>query len=336
MTPSHLLTLKMIDMKNKTLKALPLMLPLLLLTVAAQAQEAADGGANPYFYDNFLFWSLAALAGTVIVAAIVALFHLLNVMVKVNQIRIFQEMGLEAYEKEVQKAKEPFWDRMYKRWTDAVPVEKEQDVMLDHDYDGIKELDNSLPPWWVAMFYITIAFAVVYMTYYHFTDAGAGSAEEYEMEMERAEKAVQAFRATQANLVDETNVTMLTDAAGLETGQNIFNANCAACHGMLGEGGVGPNMTDNYWIHGGDIKDIFKTVKYGVPEKGMISWKSQLSAADMHKVSSYILTLVGTNPPNAKEPQGDLYEPQADAVEQPAADSTSTAAGQEDALGMNK
>ena len=326
----------MIDMKNKTLKALPLMLPLLLAAVVAQAQEAGSGGATPYFYDNFLFWSLAALAGTVIVAAIVALFHLLNVMVKVNQIRIYQEMGVEAFQEEVEKAREPFWDRVYKRWTDAVPVEKEQDVMLDHDYDGIKELDNSLPPWWVAMFYITIGFAVVYMTYYHFTDAGPGSAEEYEMEMERAEKAVQAYLATQANLVDETNVTALTDAAELESGKNIFDANCAACHGMLGEGGVGPNMTDNYWIHGGDIKDVFKTVKYGVPEKGMIAWKAQLSASDMHKVSSYILTLQGTNPPNAKEPQGDLYEPQADAVEQPASDSTSTAAEPEDALGMNK
>lgn len=323
-------------MSNKTPKALPLMLPLLLMTAIVQAQETAGGSTNPYFYDNFLFWSLAALAGTVIVAAIVALFRLLNIMVKVNQIRIFEEMGIEAYQKEVKAAKEPLWDRLYKKWTAAVPVEKEQDVMLDHNYDGIKELDNSLPPWWVAMFYLTIVFAVGYMTYFHFTDAGASSAEEYEMEMERAERAVQAYLATQANLVDESNVTVLTDAAGLETGQNIFNANCAACHGMLGEGGVGPNMTDNYWIHGGDIKDIFKTVKYGVPEKGMIAWKSQLSAADMHKVSSYILTLVGTNPPNAKEPQGDLYEPRADAVEQPEVDSTNTAAEQEDALGMNE
>ena len=325
----------MINMKNKALKTLSLMLPMLLFSAVALAQEAEGGAADPYFYDNFLFWSLAALAGTVIVAAITALFHLLNVMVKVNQIRIYQEMGIEAYEKEVSKAKEPFWDRLYKRWTKAVPVEKEQDVMLDHNYDGIKELDNSLPPWWVAMFYITIGFAVVYMTYYHFTDAGPGSAEEYEMEMERAEKAVQAYLATQANLVDETNVTALTEAADLETGKNIFNANCAACHGTLGEGGVGPNMTDNYWIHGGSIQDIFKTVKYGVPEKGMIAWKSQLSAADMHKVSSYILTLKGTNPPNAKEPQGDLYEPQADAVESPAADTTA-AAEPDDALGMNK
>ena len=182
------------------------MLPLLLMTAIVQAQETAGGSTSLYFYDNFLFWSLAALAGTVIVAAIVALFRLLNIMVKVNQIRIFEEMGIEAYQKEVKAAKEPLWDRMYKKWTAAVPVEKEQDVMLDHNYDGIKELDNSLPPWWVAMFYLTIVFAVGYMTYFHFTDAGASSAEEYEMEMERAERAVQAYLGTQANLVDESNV----------------------------------------------------------------------------------------------------------------------------------
>lgn len=323
----------MTDMNNPSIKAGALMAGLLLLAGSAQAQDAAGGANNPYFYDNFLLWSLAALGGVVIIAAIAALFHLLNVMVKVNQIRIFQEMGIEAYQEEVSKQQEPFWERMYKKWTDAVPVEKEQDVMLDHNYDGIKELDNSLPPWWVAMFYITIGFAVVYMTYYHFTDKGPGSAEEYEMEMERADKAIQAFLATQANLVDETNVTALTDADALASGQSIFNANCAACHGMLGEGGVGPNLTDAYWIHGGDVKDVFKTVKYGVPEKGMIAWKSQLSAADMHKVSSYILTLAGTDPPNAKEPQGDLYEPQAETT-QP--ESTEAEGADENALGMNE
>ncbi len=327
----------MIDMRNKTLKTLSMTLPLLLLSVVAQAADAAaeSGGDNPYFYDNFLAWSLAALAGTVIVAAIFALFHLLNTMVKVNQIRIYQEMGIDAYQDAVEKQKEPFWDRMYKKWTDAVPVEKEQDVMLDHDYDGIRELDNSLPPWWVAMFYMTIAFAVVYLGYFHFSGAGMSSAEEYEMEMERAEKAVAAYLATQANLIDETNVTLLTDEAAIASGQTIFNNNCAACHGMLGEGGVGPNLTDPYWIHGGDIKDVFKTVKYGVPEKGMIAWKAQLSAADMHKVSSYIMTLHGTDPPNAKEPQGDLYEPQADNGAEAPADSTAVEVDEE-ALGMNK
>jgi cytochrome c oxidase cbb3-type subunit 3 len=128
----------------------------------------------------------------------------------------------------------------------------------------------------------------------------------------QAEEEVAEYLATRADLVDEKSVVTLTDEAALDKGKTIFISYCAACHGTQGEGGVGPNMTDNYWIHGGDIKDLFRVVKYGVPEKGMISWKSQLSPVQMQQVSSYILTLVGTNPPNQKEPQGELYEPAAE------------------------
>jgi cytochrome c oxidase cbb3-type subunit 3 len=194
---------------------------------------------------------------------------------------------------------------------------------MDHNYDGIRELDNSLPPWWVAMFYLTIGFAFVYIGYMHFSDYGLSSIQEYELEMEQAEEAVQAYLSRQSNLVDESNVEMLTDQADLEAGKIIFQTQCAVCHGTMGEGGIGPNMTDNYFIHGGTIKDAFKTVKYGVPEKGMISWSSQLSAGDMAKVSSYILTLVGTNPPNQKEPQGELFQQQ---VETEAQDTTGSQA----------
>lgn len=311
----YFLMLKMIDMKNKIFKVLFLMLLLFLFIVVVQVQEVVDGGLNFYFYDNFLFWFLVVLAGIVIVVVIVVFFYFFNVMVKVNQICIFQEMGLEVYEKEVQKVKEFFWDCMYKWWIDVVFVEKEQDVMFDYDYDGIKELDNSLLFWWVVMFYIIIVFVVVYMIYYYFIDVGVGLVEEYEMEMECVEKVVQVFCVIQVNLVDEINVMMLIDVVGFEIGQNIFNVNCVVCYGMLGEGGVGLNMIDNYWIYGGDIKDIFKIVKYGVFEKGMIFWKFQLSVVDMYKVFSYILIFVGINLFNVKELQGDLYEFQVDVVE---------------------
>ncbi len=321
-----LLTLKLTTMRNKIFKTLFAALPLLLLSMAAGAQDAAGGEAatDPYFYNRLFSNSLVIVAGVVLLGAIVALVHLLNVMVKVQQIRIYQEQGLEAYMEEVKKPKESFWQRMYKQWTKVVPVEKEQDILFEHEYDGIRELDNSLPPWWVAMFYITIGFGLIYYTYYHFTGAGPSSGEEYQTEMERAEKAVQAYLASQANQIDETNVEALADEASLAAGKDIYIASCAACHGALGEGGVGPNMTDQYWIHGGGIKDIFKTVKYGVPEKGMISWQTQLSASDMAKVSSYILTLQGTNPPNAKEPQGELYQAVENGGTTPPADSTAT------------
>jgi cytochrome c oxidase cbb3-type subunit III len=311
--------------RNKTIKTISAALPLLFLAAVAQAQEAAD----PYFYDRVFSSALVITAGIVLLGAVIALVNLLNVMVKMQQIRIYQEQGIEAYLEEVKKpASVSFWDRMYKKWTNVVPVEKEKDILMDHDYDGIRELDNSLPPWWVAMFYVTIAFGVLYFGYYHFIGAGPSSSEEYEIEMEQAERAVQAYLATQANLVDETNVTALAEESAIAAGEQIYQTNCAVCHGTQGEGGIGPNMTDEYWVHGGSIKDVFKVIKYGVPEKGMIAWKAQLSAGDMQRVASYILTLQGTNPPNAKEPEGERYVPEEAEEEAPEAAPAET-------LGMN-
>ncbi|MCB0595782.1 MAG: c-type cytochrome [Lewinellaceae bacterium] len=322
-------------MKNKTLKLIPAALPLLLLSVNSWGQAAEGGAGNPYFYDGLLSYGMLFLAAAVFIAALAALYNLLNIMVKVQQIRIYQEQGIEAYVEETKKPQQSFFQRLYKRMTNVVPVEKEEDILFDHEYDGIRELDNVLPPWWVAMFYVTIAFGVVYYTYYHFAGAGPSSTEEYKMEMERAEKAVQAYLATQSNRVDETNAELLTDEQSIAAGKAIYEGKgtCFTCHGMQGEGGIGPNMTDPYWIHGGGIKDLFKTIKYGVPEKGMISWKDQLAPAEMQQVASYILSLQGTNPPNPKEPQGELYQQVDNAAP---ADTSATGANKQDAdaIGM--
>ncbi len=246
----------------------------------------------------------------ILVMALMTLIYLVNMMMKAQRIRMMQEQGIALTETvAVKEAKEPWWKVLYRKATDTVPIEKEEDIMFDHQYDGIRELDNSLPPWWVAMFYITIAFAVIYLGYYHLFGYGMLQEEEYAYEMERSAEAVKAYLATQAEVVDETNVVVVSDDIDLSLGKTIYEANCLVCHGASGEGGVGPNFADQYWIHGGGIKDIFRTIKYGVPEKGMIAWKSQLKPADMQKVASYILTFQGTNPPNAKEPQGELYQP---------------------------
>ncbi|MEM1219490.1 MAG: cbb3-type cytochrome c oxidase N-terminal domain-containing protein [Bacteroidota bacterium] len=297
----------------------------------AETASAANEAVHSPVISNMLSYILLGVGGVVIIGALTALYQLTTMMIKIQQIRIYQENGLTDYLEAAKQPRKIPWKKIYQRWTKAVPVAKEKDIMLDHGFDGIYELDNSLPPWWVAMFYITIVLGVGYFGYYHVLGWGLSSAEEYALEMEEAEEAKAAFLENQADLVDETNVIALEDAQAISMGETVFKVNCAACHGQLGEGGVGPNLTDAYWIHGGDVKNIFKTIKYGVPEKGMIAWSTQLRPADIQRLSSYILTLQGTNPPNSKEPQGDLYQ-QANQETVPTSDTTTVAA--EGAIGM--
>ena len=191
--------------------------------------------------------------------------------------------------------------------TDVVPIEEEESILLDHDYDGIKELDNNLPPWWKYGFYLTIVTGVIYLLHFHVFKTGDLQGKEYDNAIAQAKIEVDEFMKTSANNVDENTVKVLTEASDITAGKDLFIANCVACHGKGGEGTVGPNLTDEYWIHGGSIQDLFKTLKYGWVEKGMKSWKDDLSPIQMAQVSSYIRTLKGTNPPNPKAPQGDLY-----------------------------
>jgi cytochrome c oxidase cbb3-type subunit 3 len=199
--------------------------------------------------------------------------------------------------------------------TGAVPLEKEEIILLNHNYDGIRELDNHLPPWWKYLFYATIVFSVFYLLDYHVWFSSPNQETEYLNEIAVAEKQIEEYQAKNANSIDENTVKLLvSDAKVLSKGKEIFTGKCVACHGAAGEGGVGPNLTDEFWIHGGTIGAIFKTIKNGVPEKGMIAWKANLKPNEMQDVSNYIASLAGSNPPNAKTPQGDKI----------AADSTAT------------
>ena len=193
-----------------------------------------------------------------------------------------------------------------KRMTKAIPLDREAEVATDHNYDGIVELDNSLPPWWVYLFYGTIAFAMVYLVYFNYFD-GPTQKMEYDTEVAQALVKKNELLKKAAASVDETSVVVLSDDASIAKGKGSFVTKCAACHGQNGEGLVGPNLTDEYWIHGGGIKDIFKTIKYGWPEKGMISWESQIQPLEMQQIASFIYSLKGSKPANAKAPQGTIY-----------------------------
>ena len=200
----------------------------------------------------------------------------------------------------------------FKIWWDKLnsfkPMEQEANIDLGHNYDGIRELDNRLPPWWLYGFYVTIIIGGIYLWRYHIAETAPLSKQEFEIAMKHAEEEKAAYLAKAANNIDENSVTLITDKAALEAGKNTFVQMCAACHGKAGEGIVGPNLTDDYWLNGGDIKDVFKTIKYGRPEKGMKSWQENFSPVQISQLASFIKSLQGTNPPNAKEKQGDLYQ----------------------------
>jgi cytochrome c oxidase cbb3-type subunit 3 len=192
----------------------------------------------------------------------------------------------------------------WSRFTGLRPLEKEREIMMHHTYDGIEELDNPTPPWFMYLFYSTIVFGLIYGFYYHVYQDGNIQATEYKTDMALAEKAKEAYMKKFANSVNERNVTVTTAVKDLTEGSQVYMTNCVACHGDKGQGGVGPNLTDKFWIHGAGIKDLFKTITQGVPEKGMIAWNKTLNPLQIQKVASYILTLQGTNPPMGKEPQG--------------------------------
>lgn len=204
-------------------------------------------------------------------------------------------------------AAKPKEKSILEKLNDAVDIEEEESIMLDHDYDGIKELDNNLPPWWKYGFYLTIVVAVVYMINYHVIKTSPLQAEEYTNSLKQAEAEIAEYMKTSANNVDESTVKLLENPDDINTGKELFIANCAACHGKSGEGSVGPNLTDDYWLHNGSIQDIFKSIKYGWPDKGMKSWKEDLSPMQIAQLTSFIKKFKGTNPANPKEKQGDLY-----------------------------
>ena len=177
-----------------------------------------------------------------------------------------------------------------------------RDELLDHDYDGIHEFDNDLPPWWKYGFAFTIVFAAGYLFYYHVAKKGQLQGAEYAAEMRQAALFVPVGSDDPNQL---TTYQPLTALADINSGKSVFTTNCAPCHGTSAEGKVGPNLTDEFWLHGGELNHVYKTIKFGVNGKGMVAWKGKLSGKQILQVTSYVLSLQGTKPANAKPPQGE-------------------------------
>lgn len=178
----------------------------------------------------------------------------------------------------------------------------------DHEFDGIRELDNPIPPWFTTLFAATLVFGAVYLVNYHLVGSGTVMVDEYKLEVAAADLERRIVMAAEGT-VDENALAALTDPVMLKWAGETFQKNCVSCHGARGEGLVGPNLTDQYWIHGGSITNIYTTIKMGVPAKGMITWQLVFTPRQIQQLASYILTLQGTNPENGKKPEGNLYVP---------------------------
>lgn len=181
-----------------------------------------------------------------------------------------------------------------------------KDQLKDSQYDGIQEYDNDLPKWWVGTFIITVLFGFGYWVYYH-NFSGPGQTQQYDQKL-KSHQAKYAAKSGSGDLSDDRILALLDSAADIEEGKGIYTQNCVACHAANGGGGIGPNLTDNAWIHGANPLDIYGTIENGIVEKGMLAWKGILTTSQMQKVTAYVLTLKNTNVVNGKAPQGDVVE----------------------------
>lgn len=266
-----------------------------------------EGNATYEWISDPIVW-LVFVSSLFLILSFLAVFKAMETMQWMLKEKNSPEENIEEEEEE---EGDDFLARLWQKLQDSRPIEEEAEIELDHNYDGIRELDNNLPPWWLWGFYLSMVFAVVYVVLHHVTGTAPLQIEEYKIELAEAEKAKEEYLKNAADLVDETNVVVLSAALDLKEGGKIYNEKCAVCHLNDGGGLVGPNFTDEYWLHGGDIKDIFKTIKYGITGKGMREWKSEIGAADMQKVASYILTFQGKTSATPKAAEGELYKPKA-------------------------
>lgn len=294
--------------KLRIMRRLLLIFTLLFASHSTWAATANAGISTNNFYTE----AIVILFLVAVLLLIVALVLLKTVSVMAGEIKsptqiILAEPAkmLEYHEWETaQKSEKSSKPSIWVKLMGLRPLSEEKDIMLDHDFDGITELDNPTPAWFNVLFYGSILIGTVYLLNYHVFKWSPLQDEEYAIEMKAAEVEKAAYLAKAGNLIDENSVKVDNSPSILAAGKAVYMQNCVACHVADGGGSVGPNLTDEFWIHGGTVNNIFKTLKYGVPEKGMIAWEKILTAKQTSDLSNYVLSLKGTKPANPKEPQG--------------------------------
>ncbi len=263
--------------------------PLIFASVFAALEYFIDSGDRP----AFIKYPMVALFLAVF------LFLLIAIEIVISAVDNAQSVSFTD---------STFYKNIMKKLTRSNAMEQEADMLLDHNYDGIRELDNVLPPWWVYLFYGTIIFGVIYLVRFEVMD-GNNQVQEYQAEVKEAKIEVDKYMKTAPDLMSKDKVTLLTDAPSIAAGKAIFMANCTPCHRTDAGGQIGPNLTDHFWINGGGIKNVFNTIMEGGRDgKGMISWKTTIKPSDIQKVASYVLSLQDSKPVNPKPTEGEAKE----------------------------
>ena len=281
--------------------------PVIFAAVFAGMEYFIDSGEKPAFMEYPM----------VSVFLFVFLFLLIAIEIVISAVdKVTYELLNEEQKKQLKEAQalpfteSAFYKNIMKKLTRTKPIEQEADVMLDHNYDGIRELDNVLPPWWVYLFYGCVVFAIVYLVRFHIV-GDYTQKEEYEMAMNEAQKEHEAYLIANPIQVNVDNVVLMTDAASIAAGKKIFESetiNCVSCHGLQLQGGIGPNLTDEYWINGGGIKNVFTLISEGSSKNTVMApWKDVIQSTDIQNIASYILSLQGSKPAEAKAAEGELW-----------------------------
>lgn len=302
------------DLKLKKKKNTPAIRPslgalllLLMLTIGSSAMAQTPDAANTTTSTASTIGGMSSstfyvLATVIFLELFIIIALLINIkfLLKNEKEKVLEESGVSAAE--AKKSQLSWWDK----FNSLRPITQEAELDLGHEYDGIRELNNRLPPWWIYGFYVTIIFAAIYLYRFHVSHTGPSSKEEYDRSVAAAELKIQEYLKMKGDAVDENTVKLLTSKEDLAEGKLIFTKSCVTCHTETGGGNIGPNLTDDYWLHGNDIKSVFKTIRYGI--NAMPPWQNQYSNKQIALVASYVKSLHGTNPPNPKAPQGVLMK----------------------------